>query len=47
MAFALFHSRFRELAEAESRSVTVSADNPWNLPADTYGFLDMYCDEPG
>ncbi|MBI5545849.1 MAG: hypothetical protein HY901_18320 [Deltaproteobacteria bacterium] len=47
MPFALFHSRFPEIAEAETRSITVPADNPWKLPAASYGFLDMYCDEPG
>lgn len=45
MPFALFHSRFPEIAEAETRSINVPAKNPWGLPAASYGFLDMYCDE--
>jgi len=48
MPFALFYSRFPEIAEAETRSVILPAgDNPWGLPAGTHSFLDMYCDEPG
>jgi hypothetical protein len=47
MPFALFHSRFPEIAEAETRTITVQADNPWQLPAASYGYLDMYCYERG
>jgi hypothetical protein len=47
MSFELFHARFGELAERETRSITISGANSWDLPAGSYGFLDMYCDEPG
>lgn len=39
-----FHTRFRDRALAEMRSATVP-DRP-GLPAGTYGFLELYCDEP-
>lgn len=48
MAFALFYSRFPELAKAETRSITVlPGGDLLGLPPSTYGFLEMYCEDPG
>ena len=47
MPFQLFHSLFPELAERETRSITVLPHSEHNLPPGQYGFLEMFCDEPG
>ena len=47
MPYALFHEYFPEIAERETRSITVPPGDNLGLPAGEYGFLDMYCDEPG
>jgi hypothetical protein len=47
MAYALFHSRFPEVAERETRTVTVVHRHHFNLPAAQYAFVEMFCDEPG
>ena len=44
MAMVPFYSRFRELAFAETRSVTTRAYG--SLPDAAYAFLEFYCDEP-
>jgi hypothetical protein len=47
MPYALFGTYFRELAERETRSITVLPDSNLGLPAGEYGLLEMYCDERG
>ena len=47
MPYSLFHSRFREVAERETRTVTVMDCAAFNLPPADYSFLEMFCDEPG
>jgi hypothetical protein len=47
MAYALFSSLFPDVAERETRSVTVRFFNRFKLPRGQYGFLEMFCDEPG
>jgi hypothetical protein len=47
MLYSLFHSRFPEIAERETRTVTVLAHSDFNLPPAHYSFLEMFCDEPG
>ena len=47
MPFRFFHERFPKLGERETRSVTVMPGSDTGLPSDEYGFLEMYCDEPG
>jgi len=47
MSYAMFHQYFPEIAKTETRSVTVFPDSDTNLPAGNYGFLEMFCDEPG
>ncbi len=43
----VYHDHFPELAERETRSVTVPAHSDVGLPPGEYGFLEMFCDEPG
>ena len=45
MPFVLFHERFPDLAERETRTLTITNDA--KLPAGSYALLEMYCDEPG
>jgi hypothetical protein len=47
MPFRLFHDYFREMAKRETRSITVLPHSGLGLPAGDYGFLEMFCDEPG
>ena len=47
MPYSLFHSRFPEIAEKETRVVTVNDSAVYNLPAAEYAFMEMFCDEPG
>jgi hypothetical protein len=47
MPYALFHNLFPELAERETRTVTVIHRLRFNLPPAQYAFLEMFCDEPG
>jgi hypothetical protein len=47
MPFVLFHDRFPEIAERETRSIAVLEHDPaLRLPVGEYGFLEMFCDEP-
>jgi len=43
MPYAPFHERFPEIAEKETRAITVLS-NP-ELPSDTYVLTEAYCDE--
>ena len=45
MPFQPFHELFREIAEQETRSVKVTNDP--DLPDDSYGVLEAYCNDPG
>jgi hypothetical protein len=45
MPFVLFHNYFPELAEEETRSITVLPGSGLHLPPDEYGFLEMYRNE--
>ena len=47
MPYSLFHSRFPEIAERETRTVTLLDHSDFDLPAAHYYFLEMFCDEPG
>ncbi|MDZ7579139.1 MAG: hypothetical protein U5R30_00550 [Deltaproteobacteria bacterium] len=47
MPYSLFHSRFPEVAERETRTITVIDPAHFNVPAAHYSFLEMFCDEPG
>ena len=45
MDFAMFHSRFPEIAEAETRTITILRHDI--LPADEYALLESYCERSG
>ncbi len=46
--FVPFRDYFPALAERETREIIVPSEaNPWGLPPDSYGFIEMFCDEPG
>jgi hypothetical protein len=45
MAYAPFHEKFPDIAQKETRTLTV-LDLP-GLPPGEYGFVEAYCDEPG
>jgi hypothetical protein len=45
MPFIPFYELFREVADHETRTVTRWGDPV--LPDATYGFLELFCDEPG
>jgi len=47
MQYSSFHSRFPEIAERETRTVTLLDHSDFNLPPAYYSFLEMFCDEPG
>ena len=47
MPYSLFHNRFPEVAERETRTVIVIDFSDFNLPPAHYSFLEMFCDEPG
>jgi hypothetical protein len=42
-----FHFRFPELAERETRNIKTFSEIISGLPADDYGFVELFCDEPG
>ena len=43
MDFTLFHSRFPEIAETETRVITILRHD--GLPADGYALLESYCEQ--
>jgi len=43
MSFQMFHEICPEIGFRETRSVTLSADDGDDLPADAYAFIEMYC----
>ena len=49
MPYELLHERLPELAEAETRVITVleSSGDFGKLPPAEYAFLEMFCNEPG
>ncbi len=47
MPYVFFHNYFPEIAEQETRNITVLYDPKSELPSGKYSFLEMFCDEPG
>ncbi|MFH1777769.1 MAG: hypothetical protein ABH952_09480, partial [Candidatus Omnitrophota bacterium] len=45
MPYALFHDYFPDIAEKETRTITVLKDSQWDLPPAHYTLHEMYCDE--
>lgn len=48
MPFESLHNQLPQLAEAETRAITLlTADNEFGLPPGTYLFVEMFCNEKG
>jgi len=47
MSYSAFIVRFPDLGERETRTITVPRGSDIGLPYAQYGFLEMYCDDPG
>lgn len=47
MPYAPFHELCPEVAERETRTITILPGSNVRLPAAAYQFIEMYCDEPG
>lgn len=43
--FQSFHDKFPSVAEKETREIIVFKNNEYGLPADTYIFVEMFCNE--
>lgn len=43
MFFESFYEKYPEIAEAETRTVTLFEGNEYGLPADDYMFIEMFC----
>ena len=46
MSFAPFYEYFPEIAERETRSITIF-NRDFNLPPDDYGFTEAFCNDKG
>jgi hypothetical protein len=47
MSYAPFHEYCPEIAERETRSITILENAQFKLPPADYGFVEMFCNEPG
>ncbi len=47
MPYVFFHNHFPDIADKETRTVTVLNNSEWNLPPAHYSLLEMYCNDPG
>ena len=47
MPYALLYSLLPEVAERETRTVTISPESSFPLPPAHYSLCEMFCDEPG
>jgi hypothetical protein len=47
MPYVAFYKRFPQIATRETRSVTILRESDFGLPPGDYGFVEMFCDEPG
>jgi len=47
MPFTLFHDYFPQVAKKETRYLTLPPDSGFGLPAGSYAFPELFCDEPG
>lgn len=47
MPYVLFRDYFPNIAERETRTITVLDGSELNLPPAQYSLLEMYCDDPG
>jgi len=47
MPYAMFYQYVPKIAKSETRTVTILRESDYGLPAGSYGFLEMFCNEPG
>lgn len=47
MPYVFFHEYFPEIAERETRTITILEQSSTGLPRGQYSFVEMYCDERG
>lgn len=47
MPYAMFLQHFPEIAELETRTITILQRSPSGLAPGDYSLLEMFCDEPG
>ncbi len=47
MPYQLFHDLFPEMAERETRMITVPEDAGLGVPSGNYSFLEMFCNDTG
>jgi len=47
MPYELLYNRLPKIAECETRTITLTDDSNFGLPAGQYAFLEMFCNEPG
>lgn len=47
MPYELLYNRLPKIAERETRNIIITEDSDLGLPAGQYGFLEMFCNEPG
>ena len=45
MPYACFHEYFPEIAERETRTITILEQSSSELPPGEYSFIEMYCNE--
>ena len=45
MNFQAFHDKFPKIAEEESKTIILSENNTYGLPADNYLFVEMFCND--
>ena len=46
MHFIPLHEKFPAVAEKETRCITLGVKNDFNLPADSYVFSELFCNDP-
>jgi len=47
MPYVFFHEHFPEIAERETRTITILEQSSSGLPPGQYSLVEMYCDERG
>lgn len=45
--YAMLYEYCREVAEAETRTITIFENSEFNLPPGHYSFIEMFCNDPG
>ena len=45
MPYTMFSSLFPKIAAKQTRTLTVDPKNRYQLPPDSYGLLELYCDD--